>query len=156
MELMPRKALLADGSRHRLMALAAALKSNDDLRGAILNAGPAGAVFFAQQDLGVTCCDPTQYGKICISRFFFELKSIEQFNLRKTKGTLSIIHFIKSDFYRETEGLDGESLVQDPREWAGSELQAKRQQWIQEGLREAKVPSVLDAVSGCDRMDSPV
>lgn len=30
---------------------------------------------------------------------------------------------------------------QDPREWAGSELQAKRQRWIQESLREAKVPS---------------
>lgn len=72
------KACLADGSRHRLMALAAALKSNEELRNAILSAGPAGAQSFAEQD---------------------------------------------------------------PRDWAGSELQKKRQRWIQESLREAKVPS---------------
>lgn len=72
------KACLADGSRQRLIALAAALKSNEELRNAILSAGPAGAQSFA---------------------------------------------------------------AQDPRDWAGSELQKKRQQWIQESLREAKVPS---------------
>lgn len=72
------KACLVDGSRHRLIALAAALKCNEELRNAILIAGPAGAQSFAEQD---------------------------------------------------------------PRDWAGSELQKKRQQWIQESLREAKVPS---------------
>jgi len=44
------KACLVDGSRHRLMALAAALKSNEELRSAILNAGPEAAPSFAQQD----------------------------------------------------------------------------------------------------------
>eukprot|EP00434_Breviolum_minutum_P028515 symbB.v1.2.025223.t3/scaffold2429.1/size79298/3 len=44
------KACLVDGSRHRLMALAAALKSNEELRRAILNAGPEAAASFAQQD----------------------------------------------------------------------------------------------------------
>eukprot|EP00931_Biecheleriopsis_adriatica_P069728 TRINITY_DN43529_c0_g1_i1.p1 TRINITY_DN43529_c0_g1~~TRINITY_DN43529_c0_g1_i1.p1 ORF type:complete len:337 (+),score=93.94 TRINITY_DN43529_c0_g1_i1:124-1134(+) len=35
---------------------------------------------------------------------------------------------------------------QDPREWAGSELQAKRQQWAQESLKEAQVPKGQMAV----------
>lgn len=37
--------------------------------------------------------------------------------------------------------------AEDPRDWAGSELQKKRQQWIQESLREAKVPSVSAALA---------
>ncbi|CAK9029217.1 Lactoylglutathione lyase (Aldoketomutase) (Glyoxalase I) (Glx I) (Ketone-aldehyde mutase) (Methylglyoxalase) (S-D-lactoylglutathione methylglyoxal lyase) [Durusdinium trenchii] len=66
------------GSRHRLMALATALKSNEALRDSIRQAGPQGAAALAQQD---------------------------------------------------------------PRDWANGELQAKRRRWMQEALREAKVPS---------------
>lgn len=33
--------------------------------------------------------------------------------------------------------------VQDPRDWAKSELQVRRKRWMQEAMQEAKVPSVL-------------
>ena len=35
--------------------------------------------------------------------------------------------------------------VQDPRDWAKSELQVRRKRWMQEAMQEAKVPSVLVA-----------
>lgn len=39
-------------------------------------------------------------------------------------------------------GPDGASALaqQDPREWAGAEMQAKRQRWVKESMQEAQVP----------------
>jgi len=66
------------GARRRLLALSAALKSNEALRKDILAAGSSGALAIARQD---------------------------------------------------------------PREWACSDLQAKRQRWALESMQEAKMPS---------------
>ena len=48
---------------------------------------------------------------------------------------------------REARGifLDSKKFppVQDPRDWAKSELQVRRKRWMQEAMQEAKVPSVL-------------
>ena len=104
-------------ARRRLLALSAALKSNEEprttmgrvsrsqrlrlgqaLRNDILAAGPGGAPAIARQavpDVGLVVVPDAEVG-----------------------------------LFRE-----------DPREWAGADLQAKRRRWALESLREAKMPS---------------